>query len=170
MRDFRVTTIFEGTTEIHSMYPALSLLRALAKKPGKNSRGIAGRFIFLAGGMLSTVFIRQSWGIRFQDKELKRLLRFAKTTDRQIRFLLHAGLLLYGKISPKAVFLKGLHAQPYLYGSISALAGMNAPDGPEEISRRALAVFLEDALRYKRQNGFFIKKKTAVEYTGNGPR
>ncbi|MEJ2664209.1 MAG: acyl-CoA dehydrogenase family protein [Spirochaetia bacterium] len=31
MRDFRVTTIFEGTTEIHSMYPPLSLARNLNK-------------------------------------------------------------------------------------------------------------------------------------------
>jgi acyl-CoA dehydrogenase family protein 9 len=28
MRDFRVTTIFEGTTEIHSIYPALFVIRA----------------------------------------------------------------------------------------------------------------------------------------------
>ncbi len=31
VRDFRVTTIFEGTTEIHSMYPALTVLRSWAK-------------------------------------------------------------------------------------------------------------------------------------------
>jgi acyl-CoA dehydrogenase family protein 9 len=31
MRDFRVTTIFEGTTEIHSVYPPLSLARNLGK-------------------------------------------------------------------------------------------------------------------------------------------
>ena len=35
LRDFRVTTIFEGTTEIHSMYPALTALRAAGKgSPG----------------------------------------------------------------------------------------------------------------------------------------
>jgi acyl-CoA dehydrogenase family protein 9 len=32
MRDFRVTTIFEGTTEIHSIYPALFVLRTLIKQ------------------------------------------------------------------------------------------------------------------------------------------
>ncbi|MEJ2658458.1 MAG: acyl-CoA dehydrogenase family protein [Desulfobacterales bacterium] len=31
MRDFRVTTIFEGTSEIHSIYPALFVIRALTK-------------------------------------------------------------------------------------------------------------------------------------------
>ena len=35
MRDFRVTTIFEGTTEIHSMYPALYAIRGLSKKMQK---------------------------------------------------------------------------------------------------------------------------------------
>jgi acyl-CoA dehydrogenase family member 9 len=37
LRDFRVTTIFEGTTEIHSMYPALTALRAAGKAVGGRS-------------------------------------------------------------------------------------------------------------------------------------
>ena len=32
LRDFRVATVFEGTTEIHSIYPALSALRSLSKQ------------------------------------------------------------------------------------------------------------------------------------------
>ena len=32
MRDFRVTTIFEGTTEIHSMYPALYFMRDIMRQ------------------------------------------------------------------------------------------------------------------------------------------
>jgi acyl-CoA dehydrogenase family protein 9 len=37
LRDFRVTTIFEGTTEIHSLYPALTALRAVGKAMGGRS-------------------------------------------------------------------------------------------------------------------------------------
>ena len=35
MRDFRVTTIFEGTTEIHSIYPPLTLFRNQGKRVSK---------------------------------------------------------------------------------------------------------------------------------------
>ncbi len=164
MRDFRVTTIFEGTTEIHSMYPALSLLRALGKKLRKNNTGTAGRLVFLARGMLSAVFMRHSWDTRFQGKELKHLLRFARTTDRQIRFLLHAGLLFYGKdIARKQFFLRKISMLSlYLYGAISVLASMRARlSARKDISRdRALsAVFLEEALRYKKQNSFSRLRK-----------
>jgi acyl-CoA dehydrogenase family protein 9 len=41
MRDFRVTTIFEGTTEIHSIYPALFVLRALNKRSQAEPAGCA---------------------------------------------------------------------------------------------------------------------------------
>jgi acyl-CoA dehydrogenase family member 9 len=150
MRDFRVTTIFEGTTEIHSMYPALSLLRALGKKLRKNNTGTAGRLVFLARGMLSAVFMRHSWDTRFQGKELKHLL--------------HAGLLFYGKdIARKQFFLRKISMLSlYLYGAISVLASMRARlSARKDISRdRALsAVFLEEALRYKKQNSFSRLRK-----------
>ena len=40
LRDFRVTTVFEGTTEIHSIYPSLSQFRSLGKALG-GRRGLA---------------------------------------------------------------------------------------------------------------------------------
>ncbi|MFW5717872.1 MAG: acyl-CoA dehydrogenase family protein [Spirochaetota bacterium] len=45
MRDFRVTTIFEGTTEIHSMYPALTIARGLSERLGR--RGALGKLFEL---------------------------------------------------------------------------------------------------------------------------
>lgn len=164
MRDFRVTTIFEGTTEIHSMYPALSLLRALGKEMRKSGQGNIARFQFLVGGIFSAVFMRHPWGIQFQDRDMKHLMRFVKTTDRQIRFLLHAGLLLYGKdIIRKQFFLRKITMfSLYLYGALSVLARMNARlTARKDISRdQALsAVFLEEARRYIRENGFFPLRK-----------
>ena len=41
MRDFRVTTIFEGTTEIHSIYPPLTLFRNEGKKLSKLTSPLA---------------------------------------------------------------------------------------------------------------------------------
>jgi acyl-CoA dehydrogenase family protein 9 len=51
LRDFRVTTIFEGTTEIHSIYPPLALFRFFGKR--MEGLGAAGRLAMLrrvAGG------------------------------------------------------------------------------------------------------------------------
>ncbi|MFW5688181.1 MAG: acyl-CoA dehydrogenase family protein, partial [Spirochaetota bacterium] len=47
MRDFRVTTIFEGTTEIHSIYPALTIARGLGERLGK--RGGLGKLLGIVG-------------------------------------------------------------------------------------------------------------------------
>jgi len=52
MRDFRVTTIFEGTTEIHSIYPALFTLRTLAKRIAAECPTTASRLKFLLKGMV----------------------------------------------------------------------------------------------------------------------
>ena len=38
MRDFRVTTVFEGTTEVHSVYPALLGMRSIPKKLKESGR------------------------------------------------------------------------------------------------------------------------------------
>lgn len=158
MRDFRVTTIFEGTTEIHSMYPALLLVRALGKKL-RNHRGTAARIALLVKEMFSAIFTRHSWGVRVQERDLRRLLRFAKSTNRRIRFLLPAGLLLYGKgIARKQFFLRKISMLSlYLYGAISALAIINARLAVRKNISRDLAlsaVFLEEALQYIKQNGF----------------
>ncbi len=48
MRDARVTTLFEGTTEIHSIYPALFLARDLGKALKK--AGPMRKLLLMAGG------------------------------------------------------------------------------------------------------------------------
>ena len=50
MRDARVTTVFEGTTEIHSIYPALFLARDLGKALKK--AGPIGKLALMAGGSM----------------------------------------------------------------------------------------------------------------------
>ena len=164
LRDFRVTTIFEGTTEIHSMYPALSLLRTLGKEMHQSGPGKFRQFLFLVKGSLSALFIRRSWNISLQDRRMGRFLKFVKSTDRQIRFLLNIGLLLYGKnVSRKQFFLRKITMLSlYLYGTVAALAGMNARITARKDIFRDLALttcFLEEARQYKKRNGFFSLKR-----------
>lgn len=164
MRDFRVTTIFEGTTEIHSMYPALSLLRAIGKIMQKDSPGKSRQALYLIKGALRALFIRQSWSVSFQDRPIGKFFQFVRKTDRQIRFLLHAGLLLHGKnIAQKQFFLRKITLLSlYLYGTVSAMAVMNARQSAgEDISEDCLllSLFLEEARRQKKENGFFLLKR-----------
>jgi acyl-CoA dehydrogenase family protein 9 len=51
MRDFRVTTIFEGTTEIHSVYPAMFVLRMLSKRIQASTTGRLSKGVLLAKEM-----------------------------------------------------------------------------------------------------------------------
>ena len=70
MRDFRVTTIFEGTTEIHSIYPALYMIRRLAKRlqAVSNSKGAQISFLF------KSLFGRSRWRLHFNQKKMDRAL------------------------------------------------------------------------------------------------
>ncbi|MDZ7579707.1 MAG: acyl-CoA dehydrogenase family protein, partial [Deltaproteobacteria bacterium] len=93
MRDFRVTTIFEGTTEIHSMYPALYMIRRLAKRLETVSGSKGGRIYFL----LKSLFGRTRWRLRFNQKKMDRALHEAAANARWIRLMVHAAIIIYGK-------------------------------------------------------------------------
>jgi len=158
MRDFRVTTIFEGTTEIHSMYPALTLLRALGKE--LKALGPGKRLLFLVRGMFRALPAGASWNISFRDRRMQRMLRFVKQSDRRVRFLLHAGLLLYGKnIARKQYFLRKITlVSLHLYAAVSSLAVMDEKRrAGEDISGDTLILscLLEEARQLKKENGFF---------------
>jgi acyl-CoA dehydrogenase family protein 9 len=124
MRDFRVTTIFEGTTEIHSIYPALYALRQLGKALKNTGPNKIDRFKFLAVGLLR----RNHWRLRYNHPDMDRALRFAKSNARRIRFLLFSGLLLYGKrVFEKEFFLRRItHLSLYLFGILAVLARIDA--------------------------------------------
>lgn len=92
MRDFRVTTVFEGTTEIHTVYPAVQLLR-----------GAARRFAGAAGWGLTRWWRGLFWilepvlgGLSFGDPDLRKVARFCRKSIRSLRKLLFAGLVLHG--------------------------------------------------------------------------
>jgi acyl-CoA dehydrogenase family protein 9 len=91
MRDFRVTTVFEGTSEIHSMYPALHLVRDLGKR--LKGMGRASQFWYLVKHAYGSPGIDLSYSYPVMN----RAVGTASELSRSVRKLVHMGLLKYGK-------------------------------------------------------------------------
>ncbi len=124
MRDFRVTTIFEGTTEIHSIYPALFVIRRLAKE----IQGLSGNQLKSAVHLIKKAFKPLRWQLRFDQADMDRAVGIARANARRLQFLVHAGLLLYGeKIFRREFFLRRItDLSLYMYGILAALARIDA--------------------------------------------
>ena len=153
MRDFRVTTIFEGTTEIHSIYPAMFVLRTLSKRIQSQTSGRLSQFIALVKEM----FNRSSWPLVFNDKNMNRAARFARSSARRIRLMILAGFLIYGRsITPKQFFLRRITSLSlYLYGIIAVLAKVEAARKSGHAIAAdldILAYFLEEARQSRKLN------------------
>ena len=91
MRDFRVTTVFEGTTEIHSIYPALYLVRGLGKR--LKHMGRASQLWYL----LNHAFSSPGINLDYSDPAMDKAADLASELSRSVRKLVHMGLLRYGK-------------------------------------------------------------------------
>lgn len=89
MRDFRVTTIFEGTSEIHSMYPALMIARGLSERLGE--RGALGKLIEL----VRFRWRRELGGITPRRGRLAAAVRTAKRGEALVRSLTARAVLRY---------------------------------------------------------------------------
>ena len=124
MRDFRVATIFEGTTEIHSIYPALFIIRQLAK----DLRGLSGNKFKSGLFLLKNAFKRMRWQLRFNQADMDRAVGVARANARWMRFLVYAGLLLYReKIFQREFLLRRItHLSLHMYGILAALARIDA--------------------------------------------
>ena len=88
---------------------------------------------------------------------MNRAVRLAKANARSIRWLLHAGLLIYGKrIQKKQFFLRRLtNLSLYLFGIVSVLAKIDAEqkmgrDVSEDL--KILAYIVDEALQVRKDN------------------
>jgi len=101
MRDFRVTTIFEGTSEIHEVYPPLGLFRSYGKV--LEPLGMLGKWWALRK-------IASSKPLAALDEShpvLKRAVAAARTSERLLRSQLRTGFLRYGsKIAAEELYLR----------------------------------------------------------------
>ena len=99
MRDFRVTTVFEGTSEIHSIYPALYLLRNLGKR--LKGMGRASQFWYLVKHAYGSPGIN----LHYSGPVMGNAAGVASELSRTVRKLVHMGLLKYGEYIVSREFL-----------------------------------------------------------------
>jgi acyl-CoA dehydrogenase family protein 9 len=124
MRDFRVATIFEGTTEIHSIYPALYMVREISKKMKTKTRDRFSQMRFLLKGL----FCKTNWDLQLKNPEMVGALKLARSCARRIRILVYCGLLIYGKeIVPHEFLLRRISIlSVYVLGILAVLARLEA--------------------------------------------
>ena len=159
MRDFRVTTVFEGTTEIHSIYPPLFVMRRITQQLGDRSRGIMGRL----GRILSGLTQRVECPVRFQHRELRKAARFARRNAASIKRRLYAGLVVYGKgISRRQFLLRRLTTLSlYVYGTLALLAryDQQRQGEPDPVGLLVLRAFKEEGRRLRKDSRHFMETK-----------
>lgn len=167
MRDFRVTTVFEGTTEIHSIYPALFLLRKAAGQMKK----AGGNRISEASFLVKEAFRRVEWPLKFENRIMARALKLAKANTATIRRMVFLGLLFHGrKIFEKEFLLRRISTLSlYTFGILAVLSSMAADrrEGATESSRQEhlnlLHYFLEEAKEVRCKNkGLLDSRKEGI--------
>jgi acyl-CoA dehydrogenase family protein 9 len=133
MRDFRVTTVFEGTSEIHSMYPALHLVRNLGKR--LKGMGRASQFWYLVKHAYSSPGI----DLNYSNPVMGQAAGLASELSRSVRKLLHKGLLKYGEyiVSREFLLRRITNLSMAGYGLLATMASIEAArDAGEDVKGR----------------------------------
>jgi acyl-CoA dehydrogenase family member 9 len=167
MRDFRVATVFEGTTEIHSIYPPVFALRKIARSIRASKTNPASEILFL----IKLLFKKTNWPLDFEEREMKKASKIAKANASSIKRMLSLGLILYGrKAFEKQFFLRRItNLSLYLFGLIAVLAKLTAEKKTGTLSKESLNLlryFVEEAREARKENRrFFDSKKEALNGT-----
>ena len=157
MRDFRVTTVFEGTSEIHSIYPPLMIMRGLNKE-------LEGKPKILQYLELKRMALRPARVILPRNPDLDRRTASKVSSEmnasiKQIRKKIAYGMIRYGKrVSDREFFLRritSLSLSVYLLISLLILHR-----DTEEVETRKL---IEEAMRYTMSRGARYRKLLADE-------
>ncbi|MCK8601897.1 acyl-CoA dehydrogenase family protein [Desulfoferrobacter suflitae] len=153
MRDFRVTTVFEGTTEIHSIYPALFMIRRITKDLKSAHASRTGRLFALIRAMFKSI----QWPLKFPDRVMNKASKAARANAVLIRRMLILGIILYGeKVVGKQFFLRKISTLSlYLFGLLTILAKLRAESGtkaPAGEDLQLLNYFLLEAKKVRLQS------------------
>ena len=147
MRDFRVVPIFEGTTEIHSVYPTLFLLGRL-KKELRLHNGFS-RWSFILKAFVSS-FSAMPWRLDGDDRTMPEAVRLVKANARTLKRMLLLGIIFHGeKVSERQFFLRRVTTLSlYAFGILSVLAKISGDlksGVPNSGDLNLLRYFLEEA-------------------------
>lgn len=120
LRDFRVTTIFEGTTEIHTIYPPLLLLKDLVFGRTAVVNGKSGGITTRLGNLLH----RPAFGLILQEPAMRRAAELAAANARLIKKkLIWAAVRYGGNVGDHEFYLARITGLSlYTYGIIAMLA------------------------------------------------
>jgi acyl-CoA dehydrogenase family protein 9 len=152
MRDFRVATIFEGTTEIHGIYPPLSLARKVQKS--LRGKSLPGRLFVLAGLKIPGA------GYRPGNPALRRAASEIRSEAAIYRKLFLTSVTRLGKRLPEREFLlrRMTTVSVHLYALVSLCAKVEAwkAEGRDvDDLLTVLSGFIETAKRETRRNAHF---------------
>ena len=171
MRDFRVAPIFEGTTEIHSIYPPVSVLRNMAKIifPG-------GKFsVFKAVKLYLLLFKPSMWCTCDKNKVVKKALKKVKRYAKIFRKMFISSFFKYGKRFPeKELLLRRMTTiSTQVFALISMVYKIRAGSGDTSKTESALSYYLESSEKIVRDNIRIKPDKTEkkmkkiVDYIGH---
>ncbi len=157
MRDFRVATVFEGTTEIHSIYPALFAMRRISEMV--NLAGSArSRVTRLLGFMIREI----KWPTRFDDRVMRKALDEARSCATALRRLLSLTILIHGKkiargqIADREFLLRRITTiSMYMFGILALLSRISGKEKSGRLTTAELDIleyFTEEARQARKQN------------------
>ncbi len=156
MRDFRVTTIFEGTTEIHSIHPGLIITRKLQDiLHEKTGLSFKVKFIF------SSLFPGFFRPLKVGTPALKPSARMVSRLIRKIFIFTLFGLIRYGeRIRWKEFLLRRItFLSMYAFGILAMIAQIETArhEGkPIDSDNEILRFFVHEARQYTRHHaGWF---------------
>ena len=165
MRDFRVATVFEGTTEIHSLYPALLGMRQIANRLKESGRSTIG----LAIDLVKLVVRGWKWPPSFDNEVMRKALGEARKSAKAARILLLSGLLLYGKAiargqtADREFLLRRITTLSlYTFGILALLSQADQKRKSkrlEPMDLRILECFVSEAKEARGQNRRFFDSK-----------
>ncbi len=165
MRDFRVATVFEGTTEIHSIYPALFGMRQIGKELSQSGKSFTG----LLCQAVKQAVKPANWPVTFENRIMRSATNEARRNARLVRLLLNAAVLLYGRTVMRGeigdrefLFRRITTLSLYMFGILALLAKMREDEAAGKLSRDDLHVleyFVREARAARRQNRHFFDSK-----------
>ncbi len=163
MRDFRVTTIFEGTTEIHSIYPPLLAINALQKAMSKSAK----KYFFLLRLLMRSTDLR----ISHRSKTTKMAVRLIKKMTKRIRFLIIMGMFYYRKqIIHHQYFLRRITTlSVHVYGMLAQLKRIQSLklSGKEILEEEEILEYFIDKSREVFKLNNFLKPSKLERISGN---